>query len=204
MTKKQRNSKNTYVLNLIILVIIFVFGFGCKKQIQDENYFPHGGGSWWRYQDTEMPGYFIREFSGNTLIGNINAQNWVKTFYDTAGTQLAVETNYVLVTDTMVLFYEDIYSDPYIYLKFPLEVDSAWTFLIDDDPINARIDNKEDLTVPAGTFSDVWLVRYDDPENEETRYIYYAPNVGIVRDYAIDYDSELVYEEVLLDYQAKQ
>jgi hypothetical protein len=204
--RAKKNLHHFFIRSILSLTFLLLI-FGCKKKSLIEDYFPHKDGNRWKYRSSDVTGYFIREFSGATTLGNQILRNWVKTTFDTAGPQVtsATETNYVLVTDTMVIFYEDLSSDPYIYLKLPLEVDSSWTFYIDEEPIYAQVETKEEeFSVEAGEFSDVYVVKYDDPENEETRRVYYAPNAGIIKDVLADSEEgEIITDEELIEYPAK-
>lgn len=196
----KKNTKRYICLLLATLVIIIILG--CKKEPLTKEYFPNKTSVKWKYKTSEPAAYFIREFSGSTRINSTTFLNWIKTDFDTAGTQIFRETSYVIVTDTAVEIYEYPDSDPYILLKLPLEEDSTWSFEIDEEPINALVEGKEnDYTVEAGSYDDVYVVRYDDPENEEIRRIYFAPNVGIIKDFWFDYDEfEPFLDEELIEY----
>jgi len=186
-----------WVLVLAMLVI------NCNKPVKNKDYFPHSNGDWWKYRVSNISGYVIKEFSGTTHSGNITYQNWLKTYYDTLAQPISQETNYVLVRDTMVLFFEDLDSDPWVYLRFPLGVDSAWTFYIDEELVTARVISlEENFSVEEREFEDVYQIRYDNRESEESRLIYYAPGVGIIK-YSEYSDNELDYDEELLEYKVK-
>jgi hypothetical protein len=200
IAERKRKKLFYFPFRLLLLLMLVAFVFNCKKKPLTEEYFPHKDGDSWKYKNSEETGYFIREFSGTTSIRDTTRQNWVKTNFDTAGHALDSDTNYIMVTDTMVSSFEYLDADCYVFLKLPLEVDITWTFYIDDEPINARVVSKEEYTVQAGTFSNVYLIKYDDPENDETRWIYYAPNVGIIKDALYDSDGELVSEDELIQY----
>ena len=187
----------------LFLAVILTFIWGCKKNSTTNEYFPHKDGNQWKYKSTERTGYFIREFSGTTRYNETTFQNWVKTDFDTAGNQLSTDTNYIIANDSLISFFEFLDEDPYILLKLPLIVDSTWTFYIDEEPINVLVETKEDdFSVEAGTYDNVFVVRYDDPDNEEVRRVYYSPGVGIVKDVSADYDGDLVYDEELIKYPA--
>lgn len=197
-----KSNKRFICLLLATLTIILIFS--CKKTPLTKEYFPAKTSDQWKYKTTEPPDYFIREFYGTTRINGITFLNWIKTGFDTAGIQISRETSYVIVTDTTVEIYEYPDSDPYILLKLPLEVDSAWSFEVDEEPISARVEGKEnDFSVEAGSYDDVYVVRYEDPENDEIWRIYYAPNVGIVKKTVFDYEGDLEEEEELIEYPVK-
>lgn len=189
-----------------IWLLVFSFWFlviNCDKETKNQDYFPHNNGDWWKYQIWESPQYVIREFSGTTRLEDLIFQNWVKTYHDTLGQQIDQEVNYALVSDSMVLFYEDLDEDPWIYLKFPLGIDSSWTFYIDEELVIARvIAFEENFTLAAGDFKDVYQISYNNRESEETKMICYAPGVGIIK-YSEYSDGELDYDEELLDYKVK-
>ena len=196
-------SDRRYICLLLSALVIIVIS-GCKKESLTKEYFPNETNVQWKYKTTDPAAYFLREFYGTSRINGTTFQNWIKTDFDTAGTQIFRETSYVIVTDTMVEIYEYPDSDPYILLKLPLEEDSTWSFEIDEEPINALVEGKEnDYTVEAGNYDDVYVVRYDDPENEEIRRVYFAPNVGIIKDIWLDYDDfEPFLDEELIEYPA--
>ena len=177
-----------------------MLNLSCKKKPLTEEYFLHKDGVQWKYKIYDETGYFTREFSGTTRIGDTTLQNWVQITYDEEGQTLASDTSYILATDTMVSFFEDLNADGYVLLKLPMEVDTTWTFYIDEEPITAQVVSKEEYSVQAGTFPDVYAIKYDYPENEETRWIYYAPNVGIIRDALYDSDGELESADELVEY----
>jgi len=59
------------------------------------------------------------------------------------------------------------------------------------------------ILIPTSYLScdDVYVDRYDDPENEEIRRVYFAPNVGIIKDIWLDYDDfEPFLDEELIEY----
>lgn len=190
---------STFVFLLFILAVID----GCKRKNWQEEYFPHHSGDYWKYKSSELTGYFSREFSGTTQIGERRALNWLKTEFDSIDYLIHAETSYIVITDTTILHYEDIASDPFVLLKLPLAPELTWTFYIDEEPIYASVTYSEDIEVEAGSFSNVYIVRYDDPDNEERRYIYYAPNVGIIKDVLYDYDNELICADELIGYSVK-
>jgi len=195
-----KNYKRYFSYLLCALAVVFIFG--CKKGSQTKVYFPHKTSDQWKYKTSDPAAYFIREFSGSTRIDGTTYLNWIKTDFDTAGTQIFQETSYVIVTDSTVEVFEYTDSDPYILLKLPLEEDSTWSFEIDEEPINALVEGKEnDFSVEAGSYDDVYVVSYNDPENEEIRRVYYAPNIGIIKDVWLDYDEfEPFLDEELVQY----
>ncbi len=196
---------NKRYIYFLLATITIIFIFNCKKDPLTKEYFPTKTSDQWKYKTSEPAAYFIREFSGSTRINGTTFLNWIKTDFDTAGTQIFRETSYVIVTDTTVEIYEYPDSDPYILLKLPLEVDSIWSFEIDEEPINALVEGKEnDYSVEAGSYDDVYVVRYDDSENEEIRRVYFAPNVGIIKDIWLDYEEfEPFLDEELVEYPVK-
>lgn len=196
----QGNKKRLLLFLFSCLLFFGTFDLSCKKKPLTEEYFPHKAGDRWKYRIYDETDYFIREFSGTAQSGDPVFLNWVKTTFDEEGNQISQDTNYLLATDTIVSFFEDLNADGYVFLKLPMEVDTTWTFYIDEEPITARVVSKEEYSVQAGTFPDVYAIKYDDPENEETRWIYYAPNVGIIRDALYDSDGELESADELIEY----
>lgn len=185
----------------LFFALILTLIFGCKKESTTNEYFPHNNGSQWKYKTSDHAGYFIREFAGTTRYNEMTFQNWVRTDFDSAGNRLSIDTNYIIATDSFISFYEFLDDDPYILLKLPLNVDSTWSFEIDEEPINVVVETKEDdFSVEAGTYDNVFVVRYDDPTNEEVRRVYYAPDVGIVKDVLADYEGDPYYDEELIKY----
>ncbi len=194
-----KNNKRYIYFLLCILTLAFISV--CKNGPLTKEYFPHKDGDQWKYKTTEQSGYFIREFSGTTRIDGTTFLNWIRTDFDTAGTQIYQETSYIIVTDSMVKFFEDTDADPYILLIFPLVEDSTWSFEIDEERIDVLVEGIEnEIQVEAGTYDNVYVVRYNDPENEERRQVYYAPNVGIIKDIWFDFDDPaepFLYDELI-------
>ncbi len=195
----KHNLKKKLILSLITFTI-----FSCHRPVKDGDYFPNRNGNWWKYKVFGTSGYIIREFSGTTRTETTTFQNWIKTYYDSTNQRISQDTNYILVNDTVVLYYEDLDEDPYVYLKFPLGVDSTWTFYVDEEQVIARVVTFEDnFSVLAGNFKDVYQICYNNPESEESKVIYYAPGVGIVK-YSEYSDSDLDWEEELLEYRVRR
>jgi hypothetical protein len=204
--KFSKGNRKRLLLFLFSCLIFFgMLNLSCKKKTLTGEYFPHKDGAQWKYKIYEETNYFTREFSGTTQYGDLVFQNWVRTEFGETGNQIFQDTYYIMVTDTTVIYLEDLDSldyNPYIFLKLPLALDNNWGFYFDESQVNASIVSEgEEVSVQAGTYSNVYVVKYDYPDDEETRRIYYAPNVGIIKDSWVEYgETEPYLVEELVEY----
>jgi hypothetical protein len=202
-----KNKKRLFIFLFNCFLLFAMLNLSCKKKPATEEYFPHKDGAQWKYKIDEETNYFTRQFAGTTQYGDLVFQNWVRTEFDETGNQISRDTYYIMVTDTTVIYLEDLDSldyNPYFFLKLPLALDNSWSFNFDESPINASVAGEgEEVTVEAGTYSNVYVVKYDYPDDEEIRRIYYAPNVGIIKDSWTEYgESEPYLVEELVQYPA--
>ncbi len=126
---------------------------GTTPGSDDGTGYPHNNGSEWVYTyegedfvKYNISGTYNHPAAGNTQVlityvatKGIYATDWAK--YD---------EDYLTVSDTEVRVYPDD-EDPgyFLLLKFPLKVDSKWTFYGNTD---ATVTKKETISVPAGSF----------------------------------------------------
>jgi hypothetical protein len=65
---------------------------------------------------------------------------------------------------------------------------TSWTYTDPNGPATATIVPITSVTVPAGTFSNVYEVHYVIPNNTQDEYQYWKPGVGLIKD--VDYSGE--------------
>jgi hypothetical protein len=94
--------------------------------------------------------------------------------------------NFVVKTATEVLIYgpDPADSPPQTGLKLPLAENSSWT--ADTVPrqgiMVCTVKNKEEVSVPAGTFTDAWLVETVGDSNPDLpQHRWFAKDVGMVK-----------------------
>lgn len=179
-------------LPLFFIILIFA----CNKEPVGGGYFPAKDGNWWRYQKTGTTGHFTTKFSKTTTLDNGDtAQNFI--IVDTTSTPYSFDTLYVVINDTVVAFFEETDAEPHIFLKFPLEVNKNWYYIVDEESIKVAIESESDVSVPGGNFSNVFKVKYENKETEDIWTIYYAQSVGIIK---LEGDLFFIEEGELLDY----
>jgi len=161
-----------------LLPLLFIFlVIACPGK--EENYIPLTVGNWWEFQkgtDT------LRIDVLSTKIHTSGKE--VFCVYENLWTY--TDTCYLLEEDDKLYCYETLADTiPMILLELPLELDKSWEvmklIITDTTIITAKVVAKENLTLPAGDFSDCYKFQifYDaDPQDE---YYWYAPNVGLVK-----------------------
>ncbi len=78
-----------------------------------------------------------------------------------------------------------------IILKTPLEVGNSWS---GDDGDREIVAVDQEVKVPAGTFYQVIKIKISYQDSDNTRYEYYAPNIGLINSEYIGEGFEIVSE----------
>jgi hypothetical protein len=155
--------------HLLPLLFIFLF-IACPSK--EEDYVPLKIGNWWEFQkgsDTLKLEVLSTEThtSGKEVFSVCN-NLWTYT-----------DTCYLLEENDKLFCYETLNDTiPMVLLELPLEQDKSWEVM---KSIIARVITKEELSLPAGKFSDCCKIQifYDTTPQDE--YYWYVSNVGLVK-----------------------
>jgi len=168
------------VKKLLLLIPIIVLIIGCGGD-DVTNYFPLTVGNEWNYDmtmtmtdpDTTITetGTVELEITAETTLDN-DTEVFEMIMIMTENTTTFADTSYIEETEDYLLQYSNkaatVPNDT--MLALPLETGKTW-----DD---YEVMGQKNVTVPAGTFNDCWEIRGVD---EDTMYMYVAPNVGMVK-----------------------
>jgi hypothetical protein len=185
--------KSVKLLALILSVLVAVLLLNCDNatapddegEPEPESFdFPHPDGGEWVYKFNDLDWkYVVDETVQHYEVGDVIAvQEWWKNEDDT-------EWNFVGYTylwfseDEIRAYYaldDDIYK---ILFKFPLEVGKSWKYRPNDHPdwTATVLEKRDSVTVPAGTFNDVWIIDYyvyQSPPGDISVATYYVSGVG--------------------------
>lgn len=67
------------------------------------------------------------------------------------------------------------------FMPTALAVEQAWEVVTGEGKGQARVEAREDVAVPAGTFKDTYRVRYVNPGARTDMTLWMAPHVGLVK-----------------------
>jgi len=173
------------VKKLLLLIPIIVLIVGCGGD-DVTNYFPLTVDNEWNYDmtmtmtmtdpDTTITktGAAELDITAETTLDNGTAvfEMFMTMTYDDTLIPDFVDTSYIEETEDYLLQYDTKASTvpDDTMLALPLETGKTW-----DD---YEVMGQKNVTVPAGTFNDCWEIRGVD---EDTMYMYVAPNVGMVK-----------------------
>lgn len=153
------------------LLCIIIFTIGCVKSEKD--YYPLAIGNNWVYTDTLIAyndtSIWTKYVEITATIPSNGRELWLQEQKRICGTEEYVDTFFIEILVDTILRYYYTYSDTILdtLLVLPLEPNKQWGDCV--------VTGHEDITVPAGEFNDCAVI-YDPPE-----YMYYAPNVGLVK-----------------------
>lgn len=179
---------------LIWLLPVIALIIGCGGD-DVENFFPLAVGNVWNYDllytmmavdTTEYTGTSTTEITQETnLDNNVDVFEQVTTtvWDDTTVMVNSVDTTYIQETEDYILIYNDLAdTEPDTSLVLPIEEGNTWTVYADTtDTLTAEVIGQEDVTVPAGTFTDCWDITYTSLG--QTQDNWFAPEMGVVRQY---------------------
>lgn len=159
------------------------------------NIFPLAVGNVWHYDllytatgvdTTEYTGTSTTEITQETTLDNavdVFEQVTITVWDDTMAMMNTVDTTYIQETDDYILIYYSLTDvEPDTSLVLPIEAGNTWTVYADTtDTLTAEVIGQEDVTVPAGAYTDCWDIRYTSLG--QTQDDWFAPEVGVVRQY---------------------
>jgi hypothetical protein len=182
---------------LLLLIPLVVFIMSCGGDGAGTSFFPLGVGYIWEYiitmtittPDTtlSMTGTEEEEITAETTLDNgtevfeqITTMTQIIPF-DTlfVDTIVEVDTAYVEETEDYILLYDSKDdTEPDTMVALPLESGKTWHY---DSTTTATVVGQENVTVPAGTFSNCWKIAIVPEDGPDTIWAYAAENVGQVK-----------------------
>jgi hypothetical protein len=106
-------------------------------------------------------------------------------------------------TESLIFRENTVYNKyGYIVFDFPFEIGKEWlAFDIDMPWYTWKVDTKQEISTPAGTFSDCYsLVLNTRPDTTQK---WFCEGIGIVREYAWHHPAWWIYESVLVNFERK-
>jgi hypothetical protein len=175
------------VIGAVALLLVVV---GCSL-FSAADYFPLALNDTWTYRMTttfSMKGtidtsYTITDSSRTKVLSTATVQG--KSGWALESGLTHTDTGYVVEESDKLLSYSSLTdSHPDMILKLPLADNATW--VVDSSPYSGRtratVKGKEAITVPAGSFSDVWKVEFKAESTATTPiYYYFAGNVGLAK-----------------------
>jgi len=193
---------------LIVLALVVMMGvmIGCGKEEEGEggagatlsNPMPLAVGNWWAYINYETAAKPDTTHDTTRIIGTGEVNN--RNVYIVVYSANPPETSYVYVEDGYIHEMKWIAEMgrwlDFKMLKTPLSVGDRWTVYTESDSMtsftqSAEAVGVENVSVPAGTFSNAIKVKYTTITSvsysgftyvdTSYNYVYFADNVGAVK-----------------------
>ena len=175
---------------------------GCDKLGGEPDFYPTSVGSTWRHTIAAT----LVELDGDTVWSAVSRSEVVGKATLAAGGEAAVvvtldsmrmriphdtimvysDTSWVQKKDNRVLMFESVdETSPDTTLVLPLEANKTWLVSAEGGgETRAKVIGKQDVTVPAGTFKDSWMVELAStdagPDTMRVHW-YLAGDVGLIR-----------------------
>jgi hypothetical protein len=183
------------VKKLIWLLPVIALIISCGGD-DAENFFPLTVGNVWNYDllytmmgvdTTEYTGTSTTEITQETTLDNDIAvfEQVTTTVWDDTSMTDWVDTTYIQETEDYILIYNDLAdTEPDTSLALPFEAGNTWTVYADTaDTMTAEVIGQDDVTVPAGSYTDCWDVEYTSLG--QTQDDWFAMDVGVVRQHML-------------------
>lgn len=164
--------KQPEVVIAILGILILALTFACDEDPAgpgDETQtivFPHADGAEWEYIIGNQ-GKAVNEFkvvlngyTDHSTWGNVqNLETWI---YDEVNSEWDFfDSFYMKVAEMEVRYYGRLGGDSEeLFLKLSMEVGDTWVYNVEDG-WSATVLRREDITVPAGTFENCYVVKYE-------------------------------------------
>ena len=174
------------IIPLLLAIYLLSTSSSCKKTPVTEfnKEFPNTSGTWWKYKvydsvTSTLDTITISVLGNSKLDNGMDVKIWQ---INSLNSYKPVDTNYVYSgPDGIKFYYNKSTQSFYKAYKFPLEVGKYWIGIQPQDTI--RVISKGDITVPAGTFIDNYIierrVRYI-PNGSLYEKEYFLPNIGVI------------------------
>ena len=186
---------------LFFLTFLLFFSSTNNGTQTQADYFPNADGNWWKYQYSDTLTLRL-ELSGVRDIGDEQVQNLIWKYEDDTN------TDYLSKKETEIVLYTILQSwTAFTLVQFPLEEGNSWqahrviiTYdtTYDTITINAYVEEKQSISVPAGEFDDCYPIYYENQSLTQPMRIFFAPDVGPVK---FEYATGIV--EELTDYEVE-
>jgi hypothetical protein len=175
------------LITLILTVFAAALLLSCNEATAPEEEepvpftFPHPDGAEWEYEDdTEVWKYVINGTSEHPTGGTVQNIDRYTYVSDGKGWEY-VGTHYLKEEDGEIGYYSGLDDDEYeIWLKLPMEMGNKWELVPGNPNVTVEVISQGDVTVPAGTFNDCYILKYYERVGSSyfTDYVYYADGVG--------------------------
>jgi len=172
------------------IAILAIIACSSDEQTNPNPYYPHGNNSSWTYEVTydwkSFVEYHQYNLNGITQHADGTPLQVLERWIPYEGLWVMTQKFVLADSQKVDFFYTLDDTNPYHVLKFPLEVGNTWP-AYDEDEENWMVTvlGYEDVTVPAGTFSNcVKISLYSEQDPDWFEYHYLDENVGEVKVYA--------------------
>jgi hypothetical protein len=185
------------IVAIVLLIIIAgVLGYGifasAPYKIPPGNYYPLAVGNQWTYKMIPDGKTYNEDVTQKTAVGDHDAY------------AVAIDDDYSYMGKLKGSVYQfgqgepsspknmAVFDPPQLVYPLPFSIGSTWETPVPSEAmvqdsenvyVNGSVEDKADITVPAGTFVDCIHVVVDDPRDspsEETE-LWFAANIGIVK-----------------------
>lgn len=206
------------VFCLVLSLMLMGMLYGCTQTTSssssgdgDSSYYPHVNGYSWTYNTSsktttktiynsntylstqETSGTEVDLFNGTSEVSGVGTAQVLQV--TTTTTSGSTTSNSLIVANSSNVKYYGTTSAPttdaLTMLVFPLSVGSSWTTQNGGITVEASVIAKESVTVPAGTFSDCYKVKYssnyiiNSANMTYDVYAWFAKNVGGVKNVSV-------------------
>lgn len=185
---------------LLLIPVIAIIGCGL---FGGGDFYPLAVGNIWKYTgfvtyaDTSAPTVVDTmsmmvaetEITGTATIGGADAYVSVTTvtnytYFPMIDTSVTVDTSYMQnVNDTLWSYNALTDTMPTMEIVLPLELNKTWTQVFGSDTVTYTVVAKEDITVPAATYSNAWKVKMTTTGSDAESFYWYADGTGTVKYY---------------------
>jgi hypothetical protein len=192
----ERKMKKTLYIFIIILLILI----NCDKFFNQEDkndFFPISDQNSWQYigRDPDITWRETYRING-TETHNNGYQVFIREHIYRGNPQ---PDEYLYQDDSGLYIYYFLDVDtPFQILKYPINVDDEWEFDYGIDTYNMEYASAGELTVPAGTFQDVYKIVAKHNKVEYLNY-WYKPGIGILKYAWLDYKEVLELDEYTIN-----
>ncbi|MDH4210605.1 MAG: hypothetical protein OEV79_04085 [candidate division WOR-3 bacterium] len=183
---------------LLIPAAILIISCGAEEDIDD--YHPLAVGLQWEYAVTQTDTIINTGVQTSTITAEVSSPHGLlyeqvtSTTWDDTSTTAWLDTSYLQEKDGNVLFYSDLNdSEPDTLLVLPLVLGNTWTVRTEPwGDMTGEAVGLEDVTLPAGTFTECWHVEYTGLN--ATGHSWFAIDVGLIEHQSVSSTSEFLKE----------
>ena len=180
-----------------VLAILIV---NCAVDEEAEDYHPLSVGLHWEYAVTQIDTTTITGFQVSTITAAVSSsygtlyEQVTTTQWDDTSMTAWLDTSYLQEKEGNVLFYSDLNDpEPDTFFVMPLALGSTWRVRIEPwGDMTGEAIGLEDVTLPAGTFTECWHVEYTGLN--ATSHSWLAPGIGLIKHHFVGSTSEFLKE----------